>query len=147
MTTKIVEDKQSLGQVEGQTMGFNDVRACDLFAGAGGFSLGAFEAGVRVAAAVELNKHACATYRSNLIDTGLTKTRLFEEDITKLEPATVKSEAGFDTSPCDILLGGPPCQGFSAHRINGAGINDPRNGLLLRYFEYVRVLRPAFFSC
>jgi DNA (cytosine-5)-methyltransferase 1 len=42
-------------------------------------------------------------------------------------------------------MGGPPCQGFSAHRINDAGVGDPRNGLLLRYFDFVRVLRPLFF--
>lgn len=122
-----------------------DVLACDLFAGAGGFSLGAYQAGIKVAAAVEFNKHACTTYRSNLIATGLTQTQLFEEDITLLEPSFVKSQAKFDIHGCDILLGGPPCQGFSAHRINNAGVDDPRNGLLLRYFEYVRVMRPAFF--
>lgn len=121
----------------------SEVVACDLFAGAGGFSLGAHLAGVRVAAAVEWDKHASATYRSNLIKTSLTKTRLFENDITTLDPAKVAAE--FDRFGCDILLGGPPCQGFSAHRINNAGINDPRNELLLRYFEYVRILRPTFF--
>ena len=81
----------------------------------------------------------------DLIDTGLTSTQLFEQDISKLTPKKVKSESGFDEQPCDILLGGPPCQGFSAHRLNDAGVDDPRNELLLRYFEYVRVLRPIFF--
>lgn len=121
------------------------VRACDLFAGAGGFSLGAYLAGITVSSAIEWDKHACQTYRSNLVATGLTSTLLFEEDISKLVPKKVKSLSGFDEAPCDILLGGPPCQGFSAHRLNDAGVNDPRNELLLKYFEYVRVLRPAFF--
>lgn len=121
------------------------VLACDVFAGAGGFSLGAHLAGIEVAAAVEWDKYACQTYRKNLIETGLSATRLFEADITKLTPAKVKATCGFDKTPCDILLGGPPCQGFSAHRLNDAGVDDPRNELLLRYFEYVRVLRPVFF--
>ena len=123
----------------------SEVLACDLFSGAGGFSLGAHLAGIRVAAAVEWDKYACETYRSNLIDTGLTSTLLFETDISTLGPAKVKSAAGFTENQCDILLGGPPCQGFSAHRLNNSGVNDPRNALLLRYFEYVRILRPAFF--
>ncbi|POB00837.1 DNA cytosine methyltransferase [Halopseudomonas oceani] len=123
----------------------SDVLACDLFAGAGGFSLGAYQAGVKVAAAVEWNKHACATYRSNLIESKLTTAQLFEDDITALDPHVVRKMGGFDEFGCDILLGGPPCQGFSAHRIKDAGVNDPRNELLLRYFEYVRVLRPTFF--
>lgn len=120
------------------------VVACDLFAGAGGFSLGAFLAGIEVAAAVEWNRHACNTYRANLIKTGLTKAHLFEGDIANLDPLDVQSTIGVEKH-CDILLGGPPCQGFSAHRLNNTGVDDPRNSLLLRYFEYVRVLRPTFF--
>jgi DNA (cytosine-5)-methyltransferase 1 len=122
-----------------------EVLACDLFAGAGGFSLGAYFAGIKVVAAIEWDKYACATYRQNLVDTGLTSTELFESDITELSPTAVKSLEAIREDGCDILLGGPPCQGFSAHRINDAGVNDPRNKLLLRYFEYVRVLRPMFF--
>jgi DNA (cytosine-5)-methyltransferase 1 len=121
------------------------VFACDLFAGAGGFSLGAYLAGIEVAAAVEWDEYACETYRRNLIDTGLTSTHLFEEDISTHAPSKVKRICGFDEVGCDILLGGPPCQGFSTHRLNDTGVNDPRNQLLLRYFEYVRVLRPIFF--
>jgi DNA (cytosine-5)-methyltransferase 1 len=121
------------------------VVACDLFAGAGGFSLGAHFAGIHVAAAVELNKYAAATYRANLVDTGILPARMFEKDITDFSPAELISQSVLKDRACDILLGGPPCQGFSAHRIKGAGINDPRNALLLRYFEYVRALRPLFF--
>lgn len=123
----------------------SDLLACDLFAGAGGFSLGAHLAGMTVAGAVEWDSHACVTYRANLIETGLTKSHLYEEDITKLDPRRVKKEVGFDKFGCDLLLGGPPCQGFSTHRIKDAGVDDPRNGLLLRYFEYLRVLRPTVF--
>lgn len=45
----------------------------------------------------------------------------------------------------DLILGGPPCQGFSTHRINDAGVNDPRNTLLLRYFEFVNEFSPKAF--
>ena len=45
----------------------------------------------------------------------------------------------------DLLLGGPPCQGFSTHRINNSGANDPRNKLLIRYFDFVEALRPKVF--
>lgn len=122
-----------------------DVIGCDLFAGAGGFSLGALNAEIRVAAAVEFNRHAAATYRNNFIISGRSRTVLYEEDIESLDPVMVRSSAGFEKSGCDILMGGPPCQGFSSHRINDAGVGDPRNKLLLRYFEFVRVLRPMFF--
>lgn len=121
------------------------VVACDLFAGAGGFSLGAHMADIEVSAAVEMNEYACRTYRANLIDTGLTSSHLFDRDITELSPSELMKKSGLDARKCDILLGGPPCQGFSAHRLSNSGVNDPRNALLLRYFEYVRILRPAFF--
>jgi DNA (cytosine-5)-methyltransferase 1 len=123
----------------------HEVVGCDLFAGAGGFSLGALNAEIRVAAAVEFDRHAAASYKNNLIQSGRTQTLLYEEDIEQLDPTIVRTAAGFEKSGCDILMGGPPCQGFSAHRINDAGVGDPRNALLLRYFEFVRVLRPMFF--
>lgn len=119
--------------------------AVDLFAGAGGLSLGALWAGVDVVAAVEHDGHACRTYRSNLIDSGLTGTRLFERDILGLSPDEMMENVGLDAGECDILLGGPPCQGFSSHRLKDSGVNDPRNALLLRYFEFVQALRPKFF--
>ncbi len=45
----------------------------------------------------------------------------------------------------DLLLGGPPCQGFSTHRIKDAGKDDPRNQLLLRYYDFVHELNPKVF--
>ncbi len=115
----------------------------DLFAGAGGFSLSAKNVGLKVIAAVEWNSKACETYRHNLIEDK--EHTLYEEDILKLNPHTLSKIHFSEGNDCDILLGGPPCQGFSVHRINGAGVNDPRNDLLLRYFEYVKKLKPKVF--
>ena len=42
-------------------------------------------------------------------------------------------------------MGGPPCQGFSSHRIKDKGVNDPRNRLLIRYFDFVKELQPKIF--
>ncbi|MEX3953971.1 DNA cytosine methyltransferase [Paraburkholderia sp. EG287B] len=115
----------------------------DLFAGAGGFSLAAREAGMRVEAAVEFNPKACLTYRKNLVRRN--GTRLYENDILLLDPSKLTDEHFSAGKACDIVLGGPPCQGFSVHRINGAGVDDPRNKLIHRYFDFVRELRPKVF--
>ncbi len=115
----------------------------DLFAGAGGFSLAAKNSGIRIVAAVELNKHACSTYRRNLVKGSFPV--LYEENILDLGPEVLIEKHFSDQQECDVLLGGPPCQGFSVHRINGAGVDDPRNLLVLRYFEYVSALRPKVF--
>ncbi|MGO4134281.1 DNA cytosine methyltransferase [Rhizobium brockwellii] len=116
----------------------------DLFAGAGGFSLGAQNAGFAVKLAIELNKHACATYRHNL-SSAAGGPEIIEGDITKLSADELKNEIFGDLESCDLLLGGPPCQGFSTHRLNDAGVDDPRNNLLHTYFEFVRTFAPKAF--
>ncbi|MCF5167035.1 DNA (cytosine-5-)-methyltransferase, partial [Pseudomonas congelans] len=57
----------------------------------------------------------------------------------------IKSKHFNKKNECDIILGGPPCQGFSVHRIKNSGVDDPRNELVLRYFEYVKYLKPKVF--
>ncbi len=116
--------------------------ALDLFAGAGGFTLAAQRSGVDVVAAVELNAHACSTYKHNIIKENVPS--LYNKDILKLKPSAVKAKH-FSEAECDIILGGPPCQGFSVHRIKDSGVDDPRNKLVLRYFGYVKHLKPKVF--
>jgi DNA (cytosine-5)-methyltransferase 1 len=115
----------------------------DLFSGAGGFSLAAKNVGFKVSAAVEINNHACTTYRQNLIEGN--STTLYQKNILELSPEEIKRNHFIGGTICDIVLGGPPCQGFSVHRIKDAGVDDPRNKLILRYFEYVAVLKPKAF--
>lgn len=123
---------------------FYPLTCIDLFAGAGGLSLAAQNIGLTVKAAVEKNKHACNTYRSNLIKHGKGPD-LYEMDILELSPHVILEKHFQRKENCDIVLGGPPCQGFSVHRIKNSGVGDPRNKLILRYFEFVAVLRPKIF--
>lgn len=121
-------------------------RVADLFAGAGGFSLGAIEAGCDVTFAVEFNPAAAATYKNNICRAGQGENvTVYNEDITKLAPAELAIEHFPDGIECDLLLGGPPCQGFSRHRIKNAGVADPRNALIHEYFGFVRSLLPRAF--
>ncbi|MEO0509072.1 MAG: DNA cytosine methyltransferase [Verrucomicrobiota bacterium] len=122
------------------------ITAIDLFAGAGGFSLAAEEAGVKVLAAVECDNWAQATYRANFIDgrRGSDRHRLYG-DVMDIEPSDMLMDVRLEKGELDLLIGGPPCQGFSSHRLNDAGVNDPRNELLLRYFDFVKGLRPKIF--
>jgi len=118
----------------------------DLFAGAGGLSWAARELGFHVKAAVESDNHACDTYRRNLIRGKRVRVpKLYQEDISVLDPKTILDDVFSEQERCDLVLGGPPCQGFSVHRIGDAGKGDERNGLIMRYFDYVKVLRPRAF--
>jgi DNA (cytosine-5)-methyltransferase 1 len=119
--------------------------AIDLFAGAGGLSLAGINCGFEIRAAVEHEKHAASTYRRNILPRCSFPTVLFEKDIRDLDWIEVLKAAQLAMATCDLLLGGPPCQGFSTHRINGAGITDPRNELLLQYFTSIKAINPKVF--
>ncbi len=120
------------------------VTAIDLFAGAGGFSLAAQKAGMIVLAAVEYDKWAQETYKRNLIKRRWNPPKLYG-DIWDIEPEQMLKDLGIESGELDVLMGGPPCQGFSAHRIKDAGVDDPRNNLLIRYFDFVKQLKPKVF--
>lgn len=102
----------------------------DLFAGCGGLSAG-FEASGRFTpvAAVESDLQAAATYAQNLGD------HVFVGDIADWTEGSMPA--------ADVVVGGPPCQGFSA--LGRRDPNDPRNKLWRHYVEVLRRARPAFF--
>ncbi|EKO3797958.1 DNA cytosine methyltransferase [Vibrio harveyi] len=125
------------------------VKAIDLFAGAGGFTLSAIDAGVDVLAAIEFDNSAANTYKKNFIERMGRNIDLRagaeEGDINNVDPVELRKSLGLQKGELDLILGGPPCQGFSTHRIKNAGVNDPRNALLLRYFEFVNEFQPKAF--
>lgn len=120
-------------------------KCIDLFAGAGGFSLGAIQAGVDVIGALEINKKAAETYAHNISIAAGKPVPIINADILPLKPEDALTSWGIAAGECDIIIGGPPCQGFSSHRLNNQGVGDPRNELLSRYFDYVRKIRPRVF--
>lgn len=124
---------------------FRELTAVDLFSGAGGFTLAAQNCGLDVLAAVENYHYACATYTNNFIKNKDSAPRLFQEDIRSLCPESCMREIGLKQGDLDILMGGPPCQGYSSHRFKDSGVDDPRNELLLRYFNFVEALAPKAF--
>lgn len=121
------------------------IRGVDLFAGAGGFSLGAIAAGIDIVGALEFKKNAAATYEANIRRSDGAKVEMIEDDILDISPEEAMRRWSIKEGEIDIVIGGPPCQGFSSHRINDAGVDDPRNQLLGRYFEYVEAIRPRIF--
>jgi DNA (cytosine-5)-methyltransferase 1 len=121
------------------------MKAIDLFAGAGGFSLAAHQSGIDVIAAIEYDKQAAATYKLNFVERLGIETKLLNEDINNVDIKGLMKRINLEPMELDLLLGGPPCQGFSSHRINDSGVGDPRNNLLLRYFDFIHALKPKCF--
>ena len=111
----------------------------DLFSGAGGFSLGFDRAGFRQLLSVELEKTYCETYRTNF-----PKHHVLQTDLTTLSNEKILNE--LNGQAVDVVIGGPPCQGFSmAGNIGRTFTDDPRNHLFKEFVRVVSVVKPRFF--
>ena len=110
----------------------------DLFAGAGGLSLGASRAGFNVVAAVELDSHAIASHITNF-----PHSTHIQGDIMELDGQTLLELSGVAADNLVGIIGGPPCQGFSS--IGHGDINDTRNQLFEKFFILIKQLKPIFF--
>ena len=115
----------------------NALIGIDLFAGAGGMSLGATNAGIAVTLAVESDSHAVQTYAANH-----PHTRLFAHDIRTLRSHTLRRWKAF--SDRLIVFGGPPCQGFSWSNVRTRNTSNATNWLFREFLRVVRFLNPAW---
>lgn len=105
----------------------------DLFAGAGGMSLGARLAGVDVQIAVEADPHAARTYLHN----HKPQYGLFDDDIRKFQKVELEAK-GQPT----VVFGGPPCQGFSTSNQKTRSAENENNWLFKEFFRVVKDYQP-----
>lgn len=117
----------------------------DLFCGCGGFSLGLKRAGFKGLAAIDFNPEAIQVFKANFKDI----PQILEKDLTAFSPTDLESLIG--TSAVDLIVGGPPCQGFStARQVDGANHggrlkDDPRRHLYKEFLRYVGHFKPKVF--
>jgi len=111
----------------------------DLFSGAGGFSLGFDAAGFNNIFSIDIDPNFCQTYTKNF-----PKHKLITKDISKLDNhEIVQLTKGKEVN---IIIGGPPCQGFSmAGNIGRKFIDDPRNRLFKEFVRVVGIIKPKHF--
>lgn len=112
--------------------------AIDLFAGAGGFGLGFEMAGFSVPLSVEIDAWACDTLRYNRPN-----MNIFQYDICNIN--TDESIKKICSIMPDIIIGGPPCQGFSIAGPAQKDPKDPRNSLFLNFVKWISCIEPKAF--
>lgn len=105
----------------------------DLFAGAGGLSLGFEQAGFDVKAAVEIDPVHCAVHEFNF-----PQTTVIPASVAALTGDEIRQRAGIEGKKIDCVFGGAPCQGFSL--IGHRALDDPRNKLVLDFVRLVHEL-------
>ena len=110
----------------------------DLFAGAGGLSLGFEQAGFDVAAAVEVDPIHAAVHKFNF-----PACAVLARSVVGLSGQDIRAAAGIGDREVTAVIGGAPCQGFSL--IGQRALDDPRNSLVREFVRIVRELQPRFF--
>ena len=115
----------------------NKPKMVDFFAGAGGLSCGFTQAGFKVRFANDFEDVCVRTFRFNHPE--LPSNKVLKEDIRKI----VDNIDGYIDEDIDIVVGGPPCQGFSSANQQRI-IDDPRNELYKYYIEAIKKICPKF---
>ncbi len=110
----------------------------DLFAGAGGLSLGFEQAGFDIAAAVEIDPIHCATHEFNFPN-----STAICASVVNMSGDEIRRRASLGDADIDVVFGGAPCQGFSL--IGKRALDDPRNQLVFHYVRLVSELQPKYF--
>jgi len=111
------------------------MKVLDLFCGCGGISEGFRLAGYEVVGGIDVSEEAIATYSLNFPE-----AISLSCDITKFDDEKIKYV--FGKSNIDVIVGGPPCQGFSNANRWQKENDDPRNKLFFEYLRFVKVLSP-----
>jgi len=112
-------------------------RIIDLFSGCGGLSIGFLQNGYSVEQALEYDPMIAKTYKTNHPNVSV-----IVDDIRNVDQSGI-----FANSNAEVIIGGPPCQGFSmaGARIRSGFIDDPRNYLFKHYFNVVKAVKPKVF--
>jgi len=115
----------------------NGFTVVDLFCGAGGFSEGFRRAGYEIIFGFDKCPQAIDTFSYNLTN------NCAYGDITLFTPKKLLETAGLDPQDIDVIIGGPPCQGFSVAGM--MKINDHRNFLYQNFIKFIKHVKPKIF--
>lgn len=136
-----------------------DITVVDLFSGAGGFSSGFKKSGYDILLANEIDPMIAETYKYNhegvlminedIYNLSANFDEIVESNLSTIEDHDRKKDIKIKLDDVDVIIGGPPCQGFSMAgariRKSNQFIDDPRNYLFKLYFQIIQRLEPKYF--
>jgi DNA (cytosine-5)-methyltransferase 1 len=128
-----------------QSTTFDKPTFIDLFSGCGGFSAGLEKAGMICLAGIDHDEQAIQTFKANHSES----TIALMQDMTKFQPEELEQLIG--RNHVDVIVGGPPCQGFSsARQFSGSNsgerlVEDSRRDLYKYFLKFVDHFRPKVF--
>lgn len=112
------------------------LKCIDLFCGCGGLSLGFEQAGFEVIGGIDFNQPAIDTFNKNF-----KSAKGVCWDLLKMDKQQIIKTFG-DLSSIDVIIGGPPCQGFSNANRYKTECDDPRNKLFFEFVKFVELAKP-----
>lgn len=115
--------------------------AVDLFAGAGGLSLGFERAGFKIVFAVEKDPYSAETYKKNREKMNM---ELMLTNISEINFMNALKKFGLNKGEIDVLLSGPPCQGFSQSNMRTRSLKNPKNHLFKEFIRAVKEIYPKW---
>ena len=121
-----------------ETISRKQYNVLDLFCGCGGMSWGLAKKGFQIVAGLDIWDIALKTYQYNH-----KHAKAVNLDITDADPIEALKNIHVDPNNIDIIIGGPPCQGFSKNiPASGRFLEDPRNQLYKAYLRFVKEIEP-----
>ncbi len=128
----------SIGKIgDGEQANKVKLNVIDLFCGCGGMSKGLSEAGFNIIAGIDVWDKAINSYKKNFSHHAIC------EDLKILDPDKFNFLYNTQNVVIDLIVGGPPCQGFSI--AGKRDIKDPRNSLFMEYLKYINYFNPKAF--
>ncbi len=116
-------------------------KVVDLFAGAGGVSLGFEKAGFTIVFAFEKDPYSAETYKKNREKMN---TEVVVKDISEIDFKNTLKKIGLNRGEIDILISGPPCQGFSFSNMRTRSLKNPKNHLFKEFIRAVKEIYPKW---
>lgn len=116
------------------------MRVLDLFCGCGGLSVGASMAGCEIVAGIDIEEKYIASFKHNFPN-----SKSLVLDISNTNPDTLSELIDHSKNPIDIIVGGPPCQGFSKNvPLKNRDIDSDNNKLIDSFLQYCEYFLPQY---